>query len=156
MSLLGRWLLVAVNFAVHSIGADSGPMRDIPGTQMASARARWYGLVLPDVDDEPLEWQHSMLYDLEPGDAIIRDVRVLHGGTPNRSSECRYLPSLEFALSAYIDSSEYYRWPRQESMPWCVFDVLPRRVQSWCSGLVARGELKTGWKENRGSDWSIL
>merc|ERR1712232_1321357 len=42
-------------------------------------------------------WLASRIFPLEPGDVLVRDVRVWHGGCPNLSQEARYLPGIEVA-----------------------------------------------------------
>ncbi|CAE7809059.1 unnamed protein product [Symbiodinium sp. CCMP2592] len=38
---------------------------------------------------------------LAAGDAVLRDMRLWHGGTPNRRNRSRYLPSAEFLSTWY-------------------------------------------------------
>eukprot|EP00927_Polykrikos_kofoidii_P041132 TRINITY_DN35049_c0_g1_i1.p1 TRINITY_DN35049_c0_g1~~TRINITY_DN35049_c0_g1_i1.p1 ORF type:complete len:608 (+),score=83.20 TRINITY_DN35049_c0_g1_i1:51-1826(+) len=104
---------VSANFAVQHIDSVNGPTRIVPGTQCLSVAAARELAMLPNIEEEPREWRTSVLQPLEPGDLFLRDVRVLHGGTPNGSSETRFLPSVEFA-SADFRGSKHYGWQRWE------------------------------------------
>merc|ERR1712057_84349 len=57
-------------------------------------------------------WLASRTFPLEAGDALIRDVRLWHGGCPNLSREARYLPSFEVASTAIV---EHFSW---HAKPW--------------------------------------
>mmetsp|Transcript_92697 Transcript_92697/g.299896 ORF Transcript_92697/g.299896 Transcript_92697/m.299896 type:complete len:431 (-) Transcript_92697:79-1371(-) len=137
---------ISVAFVVHPIDADSGPMRAIPGTQTLAFVARCDGLGLPNLDEEPEVWRRSTLHPLEAGDVIVRDVRVLHGGTPNRTDQTRFLPSLEFASQPFRNSEEYNKWDDRPSMPWDIFAELTRGAQGWCDNCVEREALDIGWR----------
>jgi len=133
---------VSFNFAVHPVNDKNGPMRILPGTQVLS-RQVWN---LPSVEDEPQSWLTSTLQPLTPGDVIVRDVRSLHGGTPNLSSDTRFLPSLEFASAALREKSRADIWPVPHCLPHESFVDLPPRAQEWCFNLVApRSEIDIGW-----------
>jgi hypothetical protein len=137
---------VSANFAVHEVDAFNGPMRIIPGTQRMSGRARRENLTLPQLHEEPEEWLGSTLQPLCPGDVIVRDVRVLHGGTPNLTAETRFLPSLEFASAALRESKRQDIWPVPVSLPEEVFSRLSPWAQAWCSERVAPASaISTGW-----------
>jgi len=41
-----------------------------------------------------------------PGDVLLRDMRLWHGGTPNRGKDIRLLPSAEFLAPWYADLTE--------------------------------------------------
>lgn len=126
---------VSANFAVHNIDALNGPMRALPGTQALAGAAAREQRSLPSVDEEPTEWLESTLQPLSAGDIIVRDVRVLHGGTPNRSQEIRYLPSLEFA-SKVLRESGRQDLDMQPIIPRPAYDKLPQRAKDWCGSLV--------------------
>ena len=138
---------VSVNFVVQKIDSKNGPMRLLPGTQCVSAavqRRAW--LWIPGVEQEPAEWKRSTLQPLEEGDVLLRDVRVLHGGTPNVSAATRFLPSLEFAWTSYLESV-HYRWPLLGSMPMDNAKILSRQALGWClPNLFVPNNLKNGWQ----------
>lgn len=77
---------IAVNFCVQELTPMNGATRIIPGTHFQSSS-------IPD--PEPEEWRRSRLCPIPAGAAIIRDIRVLHGGTPNFTQDTRYLPNVE-------------------------------------------------------------
>ena len=136
---------ISANFVVHPVSATNGPLRIIPGTQRVAMHAAHEQLALPAVSEEPDEWLNSTLHPLEPGDAIIRDVRVLHGGTPNMSGSTRFLPSLEFASWPYQQSKQY-KWDMPQSLPADLFVQLPWQAQTWCYGITApRCDIKARW-----------
>eukprot|EP00931_Biecheleriopsis_adriatica_P086081 TRINITY_DN60807_c0_g1_i1.p1 TRINITY_DN60807_c0_g1~~TRINITY_DN60807_c0_g1_i1.p1 ORF type:complete len:456 (-),score=92.51 TRINITY_DN60807_c0_g1_i1:86-1453(-) len=138
---------VSANFVVQQIDSKNGPMRLLPGTQRVSAavgRRPW--LWIPGVEDEPDDWKHSTLQPLCEGDVLLRDVRVLHGGTPNMSAATRFLPSLEFALNEYLKSKDYI-WEVLPSMPRKQAETLSERARFWCSPEVWASDLvDTGWR----------
>ncbi len=143
-------LYVSANFVVQEVGVDNGPMRVIPGTQIVSWAAANEGASLPSSAEEPEQWLSSVLQPLHAGDVVVRDVRVLHGGTPNCSPKSRFLPSLEFAPHS-LRSSSTGEWPAmwqvQASLPSELFEKLSSRAQAWCPPtLVAWSSLETGWR----------
>ena len=127
---------VSANFAVHAINASNGPMRALPGTQALAGSSRRQQRRLPGVDEEPTEWLESTIQSLFAGDIIARDVRVLHGGTPNRSVHTRYLPSLEIASKGVKEYGRRDIWPVSRVVPIASFEVLPPRAKGWCWDLV--------------------
>eukprot|EP00929_Paragymnodinium_shiwhaense_P071841 TRINITY_DN36488_c0_g1_i1.p1 TRINITY_DN36488_c0_g1~~TRINITY_DN36488_c0_g1_i1.p1 ORF type:complete len:454 (-),score=57.01 TRINITY_DN36488_c0_g1_i1:64-1401(-) len=136
---------IAANVAVHDVTADNGPMRMIPGTQAVGQMAVRRGLSLPGIWEEPTSWYESRLHDLGVGDVIFRDVRTLHGGTENNCTSTRFLPSLEFALDEYLDSSP--GWTVSAAMPDDVYETLPVWAQKWCRRTVLpRQDFFAGWR----------
>ena len=133
-----RWPppFVSANVAVHAINAKNGPMRALPGTQVLFSTARREHLCLPSVDEEPPEWLDLTLQPLNPGDIIVRDVRVLHGGTPNHSDMIRHLLSLEIASSAVFESGCRDVWPVSRVVRCLDYEGLGARAQGWCWRLV--------------------
>ena len=127
---------VSPNFAVHAIDASDGPMRALPGTQALAGTARREQRRLPGVDEEPTEWLESTIQPLCAGDIIVRDVRVLHGGTPNRSVHTRHLPSLEIASKGLKEFGRRDIWPVSRVVPRASFEELPPRAKGWCWDLV--------------------
>ncbi|CAE8660576.1 unnamed protein product, partial [Polarella glacialis] len=145
---------LSANFVVQPIRAENGPMRIIPGTQRLSESATRNQFWLPCVgegstgDQEPLDWQSSVLQPLEAGDLILRDVRVLHGGTPNLSETTRFLPALEFVLSSFKRSSIYSNCWTTPGIPEDVKQKLSRRAQYWLPRDLVRerNEMDLGWR----------
>lgn len=135
---------ISANFVVHPVTENNGPMRILPGTQRHSASKSTIRDFWSSVDgEEPQEWRESTLQPLRTGDLIVRDVRVLHGGTPNLSDATRFLPAVEFVLRSYKDSS-YYDWEEIKHISQDSFESLSKRARVWCDGVVAP-DLDTSW-----------
>merc|ERR550514_200168 len=93
---------LAVNFAVQQIdSADFGPMRIVPGRRVLTNHH-----MPPCFPDEEVDLRESKLFPMEPGTAVVRDLRVWHGGTPNVRAITRFLPNVEVVsedYAAYIE-----------------------------------------------------
>ena len=117
---------VSVNFCVQPLTIWNGPIRMVPG----KTRLDWDGR------QEPTEWRHSRLCPVPMGAALLRDVRILHGGTPNLSNKIRFLPSLEFVSDCFkIQYPEW--WPPARCLTQRTYDALDKGVQRRCKELVA-------------------
>ena len=139
---------VCANVVVHQISYNNGPMRIIPGTQEIAQWARRSRRNLPTLWDEPENWRCSVLAPLEPGDIIVRDVRTLHGGTPNKTTETRFLPSVEFASCQFFRSKQY-RWDCFQSLPQDAYIELPKEAQVLCTEIVGpRHTIDIDWRES--------
>lgn len=143
---------LCANFAVHAITDNNGPMMIIPGTQRVADALKRRGRRFPST------WADSKLSPLDPGDMLLRDVRVLHGGTPNQSTEARFLPSLDFALTAFLQSEEY-KWPVHMSLPDKLMGGLSPAAQKWVwPGIVSKDELEVDWSTRhmrvRSNSWN--
>lgn len=123
--------LLSVNFCVQAITELNGPMRIVPGTQQGSS-------ALPE--KEPDEWRQSRLCPLPAGAAILRDVRTLHGGTPNLSDRARYLPSIEYVSADFRAMGRRDKFPPRRCLPGKLFQRLPPDVQELCEELVVPDE----------------
>lgn len=98
--------VISVNFAPQALTRWNGPTRLVPWDEMASYHSEG-NRTPPDLTTEfehRRHWLDSRIYPLDAGDAVLRDVRVWHGGCPNLSGEARYLPCVE------VSSPEYYAW----------------------------------------------
>ncbi|CAE8627771.1 unnamed protein product [Polarella glacialis] len=96
---------VAVNFTVQPIGADFGPMRILPCCKVLDR-----GSMPPCFPIESEASRNSKLFPLPAGAAILRDLRVWHGGTPNLTPETRFLPNVELLspkYATYIDDDDH-------------------------------------------------
>lgn len=128
--------LVVVNFTCRPVTALNGPMRIIPRELHTPGRP-------PSLEEEPAEWRAMRLFPLESGTAIIRDVRLWHGGTPNWSSETRFLPNLEFYSVGYAEHSRSLVKPGFESrfskpsLPRELFMELPEEIQALACDIVS-------------------
>jgi hypothetical protein len=94
------------------VSAEVGRMRVLPGSH------RWLrGLrgspTFPTVWEGTWERVRDELMvevPIELGQAMVYDIRVLHGTTPNRSAETRVVTSL-YAIPVGADTMHYYRSP---------------------------------------------
>ncbi|CAK0842134.1 unnamed protein product, partial [Prorocentrum cordatum] len=77
---------VAVNFSVQRIDtAAFGPMRALPARKTLEL-----GQQPPPFAGESDHSRRSTLFPLPAGAAVLRDLRVWHGGTPNLTAETRF------------------------------------------------------------------
>ena len=106
--------VVTVNYYVSDVVPASGPIRQVPGT------VRFPVPPLRVIQKFEPQWMKQSIITGKPGYAIIRDPRGWHGGTPNTSSETRYMPNIEYVLrdapedeidgSANVDQLSRGRW----------------------------------------------
>jgi ectoine hydroxylase-related dioxygenase (phytanoyl-CoA dioxygenase family) len=82
---------LAINFPLVDVGPENGPMEIARGTHMVSRTEGLEGLRRGDFKLEPIY--------MELGDIIIRDVRGLHRGTPNRSAVPRPMVVIGYSRS---------------------------------------------------------
>lgn len=103
---------MAMNVAVQPCGYENGSIRALPGTHTC----RNYHC--PEVEDELLASKMSRVL-MDTGDVLFRDVRTIHGGTPNedRNDVSRYLPSLEFCSNEFRASNRGDIWPIKRVVP---------------------------------------
>ena len=120
---------LSVNFCVQALTSFNGPIRMVPGKTELDWDRR--------TEEEPAEWRHSRLFPVPAGAALLRDVRILHGGTPNWSEQTRYLPSIEYVSGELRAEKDPEMFPPSRSIPWYVYETLPERVQHLCQELVA-------------------
>jgi len=137
---LDIWLpppMLSVNFIVQELTSTNGPTRMIPG--------KW------DKDnprDEPDEWKLSRLFPVPAGTALVRDVRILHGGTPNVSAKTRYLPSVEFISGILRATKRGDMFPPWRSVPRCIYETLSPQMQKITEELIFKaGEEKVHYKK---------
>ena len=85
--------ILIVNYYVSEVLPSSGPIRMVPGT------ARFPVPPHRVIGKHEPTWMKQALATGKPGYAVIRDPRGWHGGTPNTSSDPRYMPAIEFVMS---------------------------------------------------------
>jgi hypothetical protein len=85
---------LAVNFPLVDVTPENGPLEVARGTHMVS---REKGMAMIESGEAPLE---PLLMKL--GDVIIRDVRGLHRGTPNRTETPRPMVVLGYSPRWYF------------------------------------------------------
>jgi len=114
---------VTINFLMTDQTALNGPIRQIPGTHATQTSP-------PTQADEP-EWMRlSTLVGAKAGDAVFRDIRAWHGGTPNVSREIRAMPNIEY-VAPWWDAFDFMR-----CMPYDVWSGLSSHAQALTRHLV--------------------
>merc|ERR1712232_156691 len=78
----------------QEVTLENGPMRIIPKTGIPQKG-------FPPELSRELEHSKLSTCPLKKGSALIRDLRVWHGGTPNFSARTRFLPGIEFMDKSY-------------------------------------------------------
>ena len=108
---------LAVNFPLVDITPENGPLEWAPGTHMTS---KVEGLRRVESGETPLQPLH-----MERGDVLIRDVRHIHRGTPNRTDTPRPMVVIGYSRRWLFRPEVNIRVPRD------VLAALPERAQRW-------------------------
>ena len=108
---------LAVNFPLVDVTAENGPMEWAPGTHMTSKAE---GLRRVASGETPLVAAH-----MARGDVMIRDVRHIHRGTPNRSGTPRPMVVIGYSRRWLFRPEVNIRVPAE------VLAGLPERAQRW-------------------------
>lgn len=143
--------VVTVNITVTPLTWENGPTRIIPGTHRLSRNS-----FSPPRDDAENElWRYFTMCPLPAGSAIVRDNRTWHGGTPNLSSEVRFLPNCEFAARWWCRGSTSVHWRNPwllapKCMPRSVYEGLSSYGRYICREVVADGDLEYGARSDLG------
>lgn len=95
----------------------NGPLRIIPWT---ATSAGTYGNISKEGTSYAKEQEWNFINSWIPaqrGDVIIRDVRVLHGGTPNRTDQPRIMIALSFYNNEAVEKypSKYIPFRKQDA-----------------------------------------
>jgi hypothetical protein len=107
----------AVNFPLVKVTAENGPFEIIPGTHLLTdeeAKKR--------IQEGEAEKQLIPLL-MEAGDVMIRDVRALHRGTPNRTDQPRTMVVVGY------NRSEHLRPQLKINIPRDTYDKLSARAR---------------------------
>ncbi|CAJ1390133.1 unnamed protein product [Effrenium voratum] len=80
---------VGVNFVLEDLSCADAPLRVVPFSHRNTSEP-------PDLSREPWDMKSSVLCPLPAGAAIVRDLRLWHGGTPSAAAKPRLLPNAEF------------------------------------------------------------
>ncbi|CAJ1447448.1 unnamed protein product [Effrenium voratum] len=137
---------IVANFVVSEIGCRDGPLRLVPYTQrmpMAGLAKDWgYATHLQKEDflvaQQNLSFVH--LCPLSPGDVILRDMRLWHGGSPNLGREPRFLPSAEFLSMWYADAARRARtdhFTPRPVLPLALWLRMPPAARQICRRILA-------------------
>lgn len=149
--------MISVNFTVQDITGENGPLRVVPGRRLVGVGSD----APPPFSEEPEVLRQSKLFPLPAGAAIIRDLRLWHGGTPNTSDHTRFLPSVELMslkysqfMSAphsfnytYCQVCKWHQcsfYTRSPCLPNALFETLRPEVQKLCEQI--RGEVPLGMR----------
>jgi ectoine hydroxylase-related dioxygenase (phytanoyl-CoA dioxygenase family) len=95
---------LAVNFPLVDVTNENGPFEITRGTHMMSKEEGLLRLAAGEIQLEPLMMQL--------GDVMIRDVRALHRGTPNRTGEPRPMVVLGYSRRWLFRPEVSIRIPR--------------------------------------------
>ncbi len=108
---------LAVNFPLVDVTDENGPLEWAPGTHMMSKAE---GMAKIESGEIPLQ----RLY-MNRGDVLIRDVRHIHRGTPNRTDTPRPMVVVGY-------SRRWLHRPEVEiRVPRSVLEALPERARRW-------------------------
>ncbi|HTK36349.1 MAG TPA: phytanoyl-CoA dioxygenase family protein [Caulobacteraceae bacterium] len=108
---------LAVNFPLVDVTPERGPMEWAPGTHMLSKAD---GLARIERGEIPLETAF-----LDRGDVMIRDVRHIHRGTPNRSDTPRPMVVIGYSRRWLYRPEVQIRVPRE------TLERMPERARCW-------------------------
>jgi len=99
-------------------------------------------------------WMAYRFFPLAPGDALVRDVRLWHGGCPNLSREARYLPSFEVASKGVVDHFAHCTkpWPKR-GLPASYASAMSSRARRVCQVVEAPKEDKYVNRAMDSFDW---
>jgi ectoine hydroxylase-related dioxygenase (phytanoyl-CoA dioxygenase family) len=95
---------LAVNFPLVDVGAENGPFEVTRGTHVQSKEDGLRRIESGEIKLEPLL--------MKAGDVMIRDVRGLHRGTPNRTPEPRTMVVLGYSRRWLLRPEVSIRVPR--------------------------------------------
>jgi hypothetical protein len=108
---------LAVNFPLVDVTAENGPLEYAPGTHMISKAEGLAKIASGEIPLVPVY--------LNRGDVVIRDVRHIHRGTPNRTAEPRPMVVIGYSR----------RWLNRPevsiTVPRPVLEALPERARRW-------------------------
>lgn len=106
---------LAINFPLVDVDLENGPIEIARGTHMLSRTEGLAKLERGEVKLEPIT--------MELGDVMIRDVRGLHRGTPNRTTQPRPMVVIGFSRSWMLRPEVNIEVPR------ATFQSLSKRAQ---------------------------
>jgi len=95
---------LAVNFPLVDVTLQNGPFEVARGTHLLTKEEGWRRLAAGEVELEPIT--------LRLGDVMIRDVRGLHRGTPNRTPEPRPMVVIGYSRRWLLRPEVSIRVPR--------------------------------------------
>ena len=108
---------LAVNFPLVDVTPENGPLEWAPATHMLSKADGMQKIESGEIPLQPLYMQR--------GDVLIRDVRHIHRGTPNRTDVPRPMVVIGYSRRWLFRPEVNIRVPRE------VLAGLPPRAQKW-------------------------
>jgi ectoine hydroxylase-related dioxygenase (phytanoyl-CoA dioxygenase family) len=108
---------LAVNFPLIDVTDEHGPLEYAPGTHMMSKAD---GMAKVESGEIPLVRAH-----MRRGDVMIRDVRHIHRGTPNRTGTPRPMVVIGYSRRWL------FRPEVQIRVPGDVLEAMPERARRW-------------------------
>jgi len=108
---------LAVNFPLVDVTPENGPMEYAPGTHMLSKAEGMRRVASGEIPLEPAY--------MARGDVMIRDVRHIHRGTPNRTDVPRPMVVIGYSRRWLFRPEVSIRVPAE------VLEDLPDRARSW-------------------------
>jgi len=115
---------IAVSYAVHDIGIDQAPMR-ITTWDQQDIYAEKFGSTPPSEDAS--EFLPMLRVAVPLGWCIIRDVRVWHSGTANRTDQTRILPGYAVCSQTMMRIGHPYSYRPARTLPSSLWDDAQRR-----------------------------
>jgi Phytanoyl-CoA dioxygenase (PhyH) len=106
---------LAINFPLIEVTAEHGPFEIAPGTHMLSKEEGLRRISAGEIQLQPLT--------MRLGDVMIRDVRALHRGTPNRTQTPRPMVVIGYSRRWLFRPEVSIRIPRS------TFDTLSERAR---------------------------
>jgi ectoine hydroxylase-related dioxygenase (phytanoyl-CoA dioxygenase family) len=108
---------LAVNFPLVDVTAENGPMEYAPGTHLTSKAEGFRRIEAGEVALKPVL--------MNRGDVMIRDVRHIHRGTPNRTATPRPMVVIGYSRRWLFRPEVQIRLPAE------VLAQMPERAQRW-------------------------
>ena len=121
--------MLSVNFCVQDLTEYNGPPCIIPGTQMGWPTGS---------DPDDADWKRMRLCPVPAGTAIVRDIRNIHGGTPNVSGAICFMPSIEYVSLSFRDTNRQDVFPLTPCLPHTLFVKMKGEVRELCEDIAMR------------------
>ena len=107
---------LAVNFPLCDVTLENGPFETSRGTHMMARQLALASIERGEIKLEPVSMRR--------GDVMIRDVRAIHRGTPNRTAQPRPMVVLGYSRRWLWRPEVHIEVPR------AVLDSMPQRLQA--------------------------
>lgn len=137
---------VGVNFAVHDISCQDGPMRLVPDTHTVPFQLHE---MMPARESDLLDrygLHRVLVCPMQKGDAVLRDLRLWHAGSANHGPHTRHFPNAEYLATWYADltvGTSDHLAPRP-ALPEELWQALSSHGKQVSRRTLASGALDTG------------